>query len=69
MDTGLPFILILLLDAFISDITITWQGAIIFSLITGLISRKIKESEKEPPVLDSSIEIEKMRSEIASKEK
>lgn len=69
LDTGLPFILILLLDAFISDITITWQGAIIFSLITGLISRKIKESEKEPPVLDSSIEIEKMRSEIASKEK
>ncbi|WIV21205.1 YrvL family regulatory protein [Paenibacillus polygoni] len=50
LDTGLPFILILLLDAFISDITITWQGAMIFSLVTGIISRKVKESEKEPPV-------------------
>lgn len=68
LDTVLPLILILLLDALIRGITITWQGAIIFSLITGLISRKIKEGEREPPVMDIN-EIEKMRSEIDSKEK
>lgn len=68
LDTGLPFILILLLDAFISDITITWQGAMIFSLVTGIISRKLKERDTEPPVL-GNIEIEKIRSEIDSKGK
>lgn len=66
LDTGLTFILIILLDAFMRDITITWHGAIIFSFITGLISRKLKEREKEPPVMESN-DLKKMRDEVRTK--
>lgn len=66
LDTGLQFVLIILLDALIRDISITWQGAIVFSLITGLISRKLKEREREPLVMDSN-ELKKVKSAMKTK--
>ncbi|WP_397540185.1 YrvL family regulatory protein [Rummeliibacillus pycnus] len=53
LDTGLTFALINLLDTFMENIRINWQGAVIFSLITGLISLKLKAKDEEPPIIDS----------------
>ncbi|MGG1357339.1 MULTISPECIES: YrvL family regulatory protein [Bacillales] len=53
LDTGLTFALINLLDTFMANIKIEWQGAVIFSIITGLISWKLKETDEEPPTIDS----------------
>ncbi|TWL15919.1 hypothetical protein CHCC19466_1377 [Bacillus licheniformis] len=36
-----------------ANIKIEWQGAVIFSIITGLISWKLKETDEEPPTIDS----------------
>lgn len=68
LDTGLTFILINILDTLMEDITITWQGAILFSLITGLISWKLKKKDEEPPVIDSN-EFRKIESEFESKKR
>ncbi|WP_299515919.1 YrvL family regulatory protein [uncultured Rummeliibacillus sp.] len=53
LDTGLTLILIQLLDKFMVDIKIEWQGVIIFSIITGMISWILKENDEEPPKIDS----------------
>jgi len=53
LDTGLTFALINLLDTFMANIKIEWQGAVIFSIITGLISWKLRETDEEPPTIDS----------------
>lgn len=53
LDTGLTFSLIKLLDIFMVNISITWQGPLIFALITGLISSKLKKNEKEPQMINS----------------
>ncbi|KRF67225.1 hypothetical protein ASG99_16480 [Bacillus sp. Soil768D1] len=53
LNTGLTFALIELLDTFLVNIAITWQGSLIFSLISGLIGLKLKEKDDEPPMIDS----------------
>ena len=53
LNTGLTFALIKLLDTFMVNIAITWQGSLIFALITGLIGLKLKEKDDEPPMIDS----------------
>lgn len=53
LDTGWTLILIQLLDKFMVDIKIEWQGVIIFSIITGMISWILKENDEEPPKIDS----------------
>ncbi|MEK5068704.1 YrvL family regulatory protein [Sporosarcina sp. FSL K6-1508] len=53
LNTGLTFALIQLLDTFMVNITITWQGSLIFALISGLIGLKLKEKDEEPPIIDS----------------
>src|SRR5690606_5622229 len=53
LDTGLTFCLIKILDICMAGIKIEWQGALIFSLISGLISWKLKENDEEPPAINS----------------
>lgn len=50
-----------ILDICMAGIKIEWQGALIFSLISGLISWKLKENDEEPPAINSEVfkEIEK----------
>ena len=61
LDTGLTFALINSLDIFMTHIKIEWLGAIVFSIIAGFISWKLKEKDEEPPLINSeeSKEIEK----------
>ena len=59
MDAGLTIALIELLDTFMVNISITWQGSLIFALITGLVGLKLKEKDDEPPMIDSE-EFEKI---------
>lgn len=53
LDIGSTLILIQLLDKFMVDIKIEWQGVIIFSIIAGMISWILKENDEEPPKIDS----------------
>ncbi|MGE7186375.1 YrvL family regulatory protein [Peribacillus sp. NPDC006672] len=53
LNTGLTFALIELLDTFLVNISITWQGSLIFALISVLIGLKLKEKDDEPPMIDS----------------
>lgn len=53
LNAALTFILIEALDNFIVDISITWQGALIFSLFSGLVSMMVTEKDEEPPMIDS----------------
>nr|WP_269801518.1 YrvL family regulatory protein [Planococcus sp. MB-3u-03] len=53
LNALLTFALIELLDNFMTNISITWQGALIFALFSGLTSLKLTEKEKEPPEIDS----------------
>jgi hypothetical protein len=53
LDTGLTFTLINSLDIFMTHIKIEWLGAIVFSIIAGFISWKLKEEDEEPPSIDS----------------
>ncbi|RIJ63007.1 hypothetical protein CW357_17105 [Rummeliibacillus sp. TYF005] len=66
LDTGLTFTLINLLDTFMGNIKIEWQGAVIFSIITGFISWKLKETDEEPPTIDSE-EFEEIEERMNSK--
>jgi hypothetical protein len=59
LNTGLTFALIELLDTFMESISITWQGSLIFALITVLIGWKLEEKDDEPPMIDSQ-EFEKI---------
>lgn len=36
-----------------AGIKIEWQGALLFSSISGLISWKLKENDEEPPAINS----------------
>jgi len=53
LNTGLTFALIELLDTFMVNIVIAWQGSLVFALITGLIALKLIEKDDEPPMVDS----------------
>lgn len=53
LDTGLTFTLINSLDIFMTHIKIEWLGAIVFSIIAGFVSWKLKEKDEEPPSIDS----------------
>lgn len=53
LDIGLAFILIATIDHFMETIMISWHGALLFALISGIISRKLKENDSEPPMIDS----------------
>ncbi|WP_232696615.1 YrvL family regulatory protein [Brevibacillus daliensis] len=53
LDMGIAYILIRTIDYFMATITISWQGTLIFALISGLISLKLKENDTEPPMIDS----------------
>lgn len=63
LDIGLAFILIATIDHFMETIMISWQGALLFALISGIISRKLKENDSEPPMIDSK-EIEELHSKL-----
>ncbi|HZG70299.1 MAG TPA: YrvL family regulatory protein [Chondromyces sp.] len=53
LNTSLVFALIELLDSFMDNVSITWQGSLLFALITGLIGWAFKEKDDEPPMIDS----------------
>ena len=53
LNTGLTFALIELLDTFMVNVSITWQGSLIFALIAGLVGLKLIEKNDEPPTIDS----------------
>lgn len=65
LDIGLAYILITTIDYFMATITISWQGALIFALISGLISLKLKVNDTEPPMFDSK-EFQRLDKEINS---
>ena len=66
LNTGLTFSLIELLDTSMVDISITWQGSLIFALIAGLVGLKLNEKDSEPSMNDSE-EFEKIRNTFNSK--
>lgn len=66
LNTALTFTLIELLDTFMVNISITWQGSLIFALIAGLIGLKLREKDDEPPMTESE-EFEKIGNSINSK--
>lgn len=47
-------------------ISITWQGALLFALITALISWKLGEKDDEPPMRDSE-EFKQIEQKLRSK--
>ena len=53
LNAGFTFALIELLDNFMVNVSITWQGSLIFALIAGLVGLKLKEKDDEPPTIDS----------------
>ena len=53
LNAGLTFTLIELLDTFMVNISITWQGSLVFALTAGLVSLKFREKDDEPPMIDS----------------
>lgn len=53
LNVGLTVALIELLDTFMVNISITWQGSLVFALIAGLVGLKLKEKDDEPPMIDS----------------
>ncbi|MCG7344830.1 regulatory YrvL family protein [Sporosarcina sp. ACRSL] len=59
LNAGLTFALIELLDTFMVNVSITWQGSLIFALIAGLAGLILKEKDDEPPMIDSE-EFEKI---------
>ncbi|PEB47766.1 hypothetical protein CON65_23595 [Bacillus pseudomycoides] len=53
LDMGKAYILITTIDYFMVTIMISWQGTLIFSLISGLIGMKLKKNDTDPPMIDS----------------
>lgn len=53
LNAVLTFTLITLMDTMMTSVKINWKSAIIFSLITGFISWKLKKKEEEPPMIGS----------------
>lgn len=67
LDIGLAFILIVTIDHFMETIIISWKGALLFALISGIISWKLKKNDPEPPMIDSK-EYEELHNELENKE-
>lgn len=53
LDSASTYILIAMIDYFMMTLTITWQGTLIFSLMSGLISLVVKEKDAEPLMINS----------------
>ncbi|MEH7325008.1 YrvL family regulatory protein [Cytobacillus firmus] len=53
LNTGLTFVLMVLLDTFMVNIEIASQGSLIFALISGFFNWTLRENDKEPPDIDS----------------
>jgi Regulatory protein YrvL len=53
LNTALTFLLIEVIDNFMINIGIEWQGTLIFAFVTGFIGRKLRKDEDEPPDIDS----------------
>lgn len=53
LDIVKSYMLILVIDYFMETIAISWQGILIFALISGFIGWKLKENDEEPPMIDS----------------
>ncbi|HDR6319045.1 TPA: hypothetical protein QCU53_005981 [Bacillus thuringiensis] len=66
LDIVKSYILILVIDYFMETIVISWQGILIFSLISGFIGWKLKENDEEPPMIDSK-EFKELEEKINSK--
>ena len=66
LNTGFTFMLIKLIDTFMDSIAISWQGAMIFALITALIHWLLEEKSEEPPMADSE-EFKRIEEKIISK--
>ena len=67
LDIGLPYLLIKAIDQFMETIMISWQGALLFALISGIINRKLKEDNPEPPMIGSK-EYEELQNELKKQE-
>lgn len=66
LNTCLTFGLIKVIDTFMDTISITWQGALLFALITALINWKLGEQDDEPPMRDSE-EFKQIEQRLSSK--
>lgn len=66
LDIGLAYILITTIDHFMETIIISWQGVLLFALISGIISRTLKEDQPEPPMIDSK-EYEELHNKLENK--
>ncbi|MFJ8526637.1 YrvL family regulatory protein [Bacillus sp. NPDC094106] len=53
LDMGKAYILTTTIDYFMVTITVSWQGTLIFALISGLIGMKLKKNDTDPPMIDS----------------
>jgi prepilin signal peptidase PulO-like enzyme (type II secretory pathway) len=53
LNTVLTFLLIEAIDAFMVNISIKWQGTLLFALVTGFIGWILKKDDDEPPDIDS----------------
>jgi hypothetical protein len=53
LNTTLTFLLIEVIDNFMANIEIEWQGSLIFAMVTGFIGWKLRKDEDEPPDIDS----------------
>ncbi|MGG3847340.1 YrvL family regulatory protein [Aeribacillus composti] len=53
LNTALTFLLIEVIDNFMANIEIEWQGSLIFAMVTGFIGWKLRKDEDEPPDIDS----------------
>ncbi|MCF2132443.1 regulatory YrvL family protein [Strepomyces sp. STD 3.1] len=53
LNTALTFLLIEVIDNFMVNVEIEWQGILIFAVVTGFISWKLRKDESEPPGIGS----------------
>ena len=53
LDIGVAYISITMIDYFMETIIISWEGTLFFSLISGFIGWKLKETNDEPPMINS----------------
>lgn len=52
LDSGLALTSVKLLDTFMESISITWLGAMLFAIVTGLVGMLVREKDEEPPMVD-----------------
>ncbi|MGG0256631.1 YrvL family regulatory protein [Bacillus toyonensis] len=53
LDIGVAYTSIAMIDYFMETIMISWEGTLFFSLISGFIGWKLKETNNEPPMINS----------------